>query len=126
MSIVYLIYFGYADPHEERAGERLEHMNEVILTLVTYHVFLFCNIILDGVAVFNVGYSYIVFTCLLLLFNIIYMMYVTITKACLKHRRWKNKKLHMQELKEKQLGATREKYLEQKASRGPREELNKD
>ena len=40
-NVYYLVYVGYADPHDAPLGRRQEYMNEIFLQLTTYHLALF-------------------------------------------------------------------------------------
>ena len=40
-NLLYIIYFGYANPHEGKVHRRMEYFNEISLQLTSYHLCLF-------------------------------------------------------------------------------------
>lgn len=40
-NLLYVVYFGWANPHDTAIGRRMEYFNEIGLQMITYHLALF-------------------------------------------------------------------------------------
>ena len=71
---MYIIWYGSLLPHEDKSVTRLEIFNEMNILVIIYHFILFSDFNLNDWAVFYYGYSLILFTGVLIMVNVIYMI----------------------------------------------------
>ena len=71
-------HIGFFYPFENTLMNRIELYNEVTITVVTYHLFLFTDFVPGVKQQYAAGFSVIAVTCLNILINFIVMIYMSI------------------------------------------------
>jgi len=68
-----MYYFGFA-PHFSMKKLFLEGFNEVMIIMMSYHMFCFTFFVPDVEVQYNVGYSFVIFFLVITLANLVYMV----------------------------------------------------
>jgi hypothetical protein len=91
LSTLYIIFYGWVQPHWETNRTKLEIFNECILLAIAYHMIAFSDFNLDVDSSFFMGYSYIGHMLFMIVVNIIWMVIVTVQK-------WRRRRAHKQKM----------------------------
>ena len=98
---VYLI-FTYT-PYEEKTSFCLEVCNEIFIVFVQYHMFLFTEMVPNVEIRNEMGYSCVLFTCAILLINLLTIVGTSIKAMLLKCRRCMVKRKNIKAMRVKML-----------------------
>ena len=78
MTLIYIIYLGYAEFFETRGAKSLEILNESVFVLIMYNFVLLNNLLSDQKIIDLSGDLIIAFTAFLLALNMTVIIYVSI------------------------------------------------
>ena len=67
---IYIIWYGQARPHRFRSQAYLEIFNESMLMMLYYHVIIFSDFVIDPMARFQMGYSFLTFFGIIIIVNL--------------------------------------------------------
>ena len=95
-NVLYIVYFGFAKPHDTVLSRRMEYINESLMQMTTYHLVLF-PLVLTLADEEIAGWSMIGFVGVIFLFNLTVILVITIVTL--------KRKLYLRGLKKKQLSA---------------------
>ena len=84
MTVLYIIYLGYADFFETFGGKVLEIVNESVFILIQYQFVLLHNLVWDDENRKTIGTIIIGLTCFLLALNFIIIIYASLHNVCRK------------------------------------------
>ena len=90
LNIFVTIYFGKYKPKNTKLQNRIELMNELLIQLVSVHMFLFTDFILDEDLKFAIGFIMVSFIGVLLIFNLAFILYFGYQALNLIYRKYKN------------------------------------
>jgi hypothetical protein len=74
LTYAYMVFYAGRKPHNDKKRIHLEICNEACFMIMNYHMITFSNFNTDPEAQFYMGYSFIVFTCFMVLINLVYLM----------------------------------------------------
>ena len=99
-SSLYVIFYESQRPHEIRSRQYLEVVNEILIMMTIYHMFMFSKFNYNLDLQFTMGYSMVATICILVAINISMM----VRKAVLQYRSKKRKEanLKLKELEQPQ------------------------
>ena len=88
MTVLYIIYLGYADFFETFGAKALEIVNESVFILIQYQFVLLHNLVWEDEKRKSIGTIIIALTCFLLALNFIIIIYMSLRNNCRKQY-WK-------------------------------------
>jgi len=70
----YMMFYADRKPHNDPKRIKIEITNEVCMMIMNYHMLCFSNFNTDPMAQFYMGYSFIAFTIITVIINLVYLM----------------------------------------------------
>lgn len=94
LTLLYIMYLGHCDFFEHHSSKSIEMLNESVFVLIQYGFVLLTNLVWDQTVRKWIGDTIVGLTAILLLFNMVVIIVVSVKALC-----WS---LHLKKLKKKQ------------------------